>query len=117
MHPDIPESASDYYETPHLAKFAAAGMRFSNGYAPAPVCSPTRISLLTGMTPARLGWTKAAPPEQNHKLIEGDCRKAIRDDETTFAELQARRICHLAFRKMAPFGRRPGAPWLRSERW
>lgn len=90
MHPDIPESASDYYETPHLAKFAAAGMRFSNGYAPAPVCSPTRISLLTGMTPARLGWTKAAPPEQNHKLIEGDCRKAIRDDETTFAELLRR---------------------------
>lgn len=90
MHPDIPESASDYYETPRLAKFAAEGMRFSNGYAPAPVCSPTRISLLTGMTPARLGWTKAAPPERNHKLIEGDCRKAIRDDETTFAELLRR---------------------------
>ena len=90
MHPDIPESASDYYETPHLAKFAAGGMRFSNGYAPAPVCSPTRISLLTGMTPARLGWTKAAPPEQSHKLIEGDSRKAIRDDETTFAELLRR---------------------------
>jgi arylsulfatase A-like enzyme len=90
MHPDIPESASDYYETPHLAKFAAEGMRFSNGYAPAPVCSPTRISLLTGMTPARLGWTKAAPPEENHKLIEGECRKAIRDDETTLAELLRR---------------------------
>ena len=47
MHPDISESASDYYETPHLAKFAAEGMRFSNGYAPAPVCSPTPASVFS----------------------------------------------------------------------
>jgi arylsulfatase A-like enzyme len=90
MHPDMAESRSDYYETPNLAKFATQGMRFSNGYAPAPVCSPTRISLQTGMTPARLGWTKAAPPETGHKLIEGDSRKAIRDEETTIGELLRR---------------------------
>lgn len=90
MHPDLPGSQSDYYETPNLAKFAEQGMRFSNGYAPAPVCSPTRISLLTGMTPARLGWTKAAPPEPGHKLVEGASRKSIRDDETTFPELLRR---------------------------
>ncbi|MEO0054465.1 MAG: hypothetical protein RLZZ50_412 [Verrucomicrobiota bacterium] len=90
MHPDIPASCSDFYETPRLAEFAAQGMRFSNGYAPAPVCSPTRISLLTGMTPARLGWTKAAPAETGHKLIEGDCRKSIRDEEVTIAELLRR---------------------------
>lgn len=87
MHPEIAESRSDYFETPNLEKFAAQGMRFSNGYAPAPVCSPTRISLQTGMTPARLGWTKAAPAETGYRLIEGDNRKAIRDDEVTFAEL------------------------------
>ncbi len=87
MHPDMPGSRSDYYETPRLAAFAAQGMRFSNGYAPAPVCSPTRISLLTGMTSARLGWTKAAPPESGHKLIEGSSRKSILDEETTFPEL------------------------------
>ena len=90
MHPDIAESRSDFFETPNLEKFAAQGMRFSNGYAPAPVCSPTRISLQTGMTPARLGWTKAAPAETGHKLIEGDNRKAIRDEEVTFAELLRR---------------------------
>jgi arylsulfatase A len=90
MHPDIPGSQSDFYETPRLARFAAEGMRFSNGYAPAPVCSPTRISLQTGMTPARLGWTKAAPPEENHRLIEGNSRKAIREEETTIAEILQR---------------------------
>jgi arylsulfatase A-like enzyme len=90
MDPAVRGSQSDYYETPNLAKFAAEGMRFSNGYAPAPVCSPTRISLQTGMTPARLGWTKAAPPEMNHKLVEGGSRKAIRDEETTIAKLLRR---------------------------
>jgi hypothetical protein len=43
MHPDMPNSKSDFYRTPNLEKFAAQAMRFSNGYAPAPVCSPTRI--------------------------------------------------------------------------
>lgn len=87
MHPDLPNSASDFYRTPNLEKFAAQGMRFSAAYAPAPVCSPTRISLQTGMSPAKLGWTKAAPAEEGHRLIEGDNRKSIRPDETTIAEL------------------------------
>jgi arylsulfatase A-like enzyme len=90
MHPDMPNSKSDFYRTPNLEKYAAQGMRFSNGYAPAPVCSPTRIALQTGMNPARLGWTKAAPPESGQKLIEGACRMAIRDDETTIAEVLKR---------------------------
>jgi arylsulfatase A len=90
MHPDMPNSKSDFFRTPNLEKFAAQGMCFSNGYAPAPVCSPTRIALQTGMNPARLGWTKAAPPETGQKLIEGACRKAIRDDETTIAEVLKR---------------------------
>lgn len=87
MHPDLPNSASDFYRTPNLEKFAAEGMRFSAAYAPAPVCSPTRISLQTGMSPAKLGWTKAAPAEEGHKLIEGANRKSIRPDETTIAEM------------------------------
>jgi arylsulfatase A-like enzyme len=90
MHPDMPNSKSDFYRTPNLEKFATQAMRFSNGYAPAPVCSPTRISLQTGMNPARLGWTKAAPPETGQKLIEGTSRKAIRDDEVTIAEVLKR---------------------------
>jgi len=35
--------------TPHIDQFAAEGMRFSNAYAGAPVCGPTRCSLLTGL--------------------------------------------------------------------
>lgn len=87
MHPDVPNSKSDFYRTPNIEKLAAQGMRFSAAYAPAPVCSPTRISLQTGRNPAALGWTKAAPAEVGHRLIEGASRKHIASDEVTVAEL------------------------------
>lgn len=87
MHPDVPESKSSLVQTPNLARLAEQGMRFSAAYAPAPVCSPTRISLQTGRNPAALGWTKAAPAEQGHRLIEGGNRKSIRDDEVTIGQM------------------------------
>jgi uncharacterized sulfatase len=44
-----------FIETPHADRLAREGMRFTEAYAAAPVCSPTRASLLTGQHPARLG--------------------------------------------------------------
>jgi arylsulfatase A-like enzyme len=87
MHPDVAGSKSEVFRTPHLEKLAAQGMRFSAAYAPAPVCSPTRVSLQTGRSPAALHWTKAAPPEAGRKLTEPTNAKAIGDQETTVAEL------------------------------
>ena len=49
-----PDSCSDFYRTPALERMARQGMVFSSAYAPAPVCSPTRDSILYGQTPARL---------------------------------------------------------------
>lgn len=48
---------SEYYETPHIDRLAAEGMSFTNAYAAAAVCSPSRAALLTGHYPARLGIT------------------------------------------------------------
>ena len=87
MHPDVPGSKGDIFHTPNLERLASQGMRFSAGYAPASVCSPTRISLMTGKSPAALHWTKAAPPEAGHKLLEPRNVKSISADETTIAEL------------------------------
>ena len=87
MHPNVPGSKGEYFHTPNLERLAAQGMRFSAAYAPATVCSPTRASLLTGKSPAKLHWTKAAPPEEGHKLIEPRLIKSISATETTFAEL------------------------------
>lgn len=40
---------------PNLDAMAKAGLRFNRFYAAAPVCSPTRASVLTGRIPARTG--------------------------------------------------------------
>ncbi len=44
---------NDYHETPNLDKLAKRGMRFTNAYAAAPLCSATRASILSGWAPAR----------------------------------------------------------------
>jgi arylsulfatase A len=56
--PDDPRSKSDYYQTPQMERLAKSGMRMTNGYAPAPFCSPTRKSILTGLTPAKHEYQK-----------------------------------------------------------
>ena len=58
MDDRIPGSASDYYRTPNIERLGRSGMHFSNGYASAPVCSPTRYSIQFGQTPARLRMTQ-----------------------------------------------------------
>jgi len=55
MDPSLPEGASGYLETPNLERLAQAGMRFSNAYAPAPFCTPTRRSILCGTNAAHSG--------------------------------------------------------------
>jgi arylsulfatase A-like enzyme len=42
-----------FYDTPNLQRLADSGMRFTDGYAACPVCSPTRSAVLTGQWPAR----------------------------------------------------------------
>lgn len=41
------------YATPHLDKLASQGIRFTNAYAAAPLCTPTRAALMTGRYPAK----------------------------------------------------------------
>jgi len=53
MHNE-PGSKSDYFETPNLELLAERGIRFSDAYAAAPVCAPSRYSIQFGKTPARL---------------------------------------------------------------
>ncbi len=55
MNNNIPNSKSDFYETPQIEKLASKGMRFSNGYAPCALCCPTRRSIQFGQSPARQG--------------------------------------------------------------
>ena len=93
MHDGVPGSKSDYYRTPSLERLARQGMRFSSAYAPSPVCSPTRYSLLTGKSPAQLHWTKASPvmtADDGFKLIPPAIVRQIADRETTIGEILKR---------------------------
>ncbi len=44
-----------HIKTPHLNRLAADGIRFTDFYSAAPVCSPSRVGLLTGRSPNRAG--------------------------------------------------------------
>lgn len=80
-------SASDYYLTPALESLAEGGMTFSQGYAPAPKCSPTRCSVLTGQTPARNKFTTTdTNVETDRKLIPPASTILIDSDDMTVAE-------------------------------
>ncbi len=48
-------SACGEMRTPHLAQLAAGGMRFSNAFAATPVCSPSRMTYMTGKLPSQHG--------------------------------------------------------------
>jgi arylsulfatase A len=48
---------SKYYETPQIDRMAAEGILFTDAYAAAAVCSPTRSAIQTGKYPARTGIT------------------------------------------------------------
>ena len=54
---DLSCYGSSFYETPNIDRLASQGMRFTDAYAAATVCSPTRAAILTGKTPARLHLT------------------------------------------------------------
>lgn len=64
--------------TPHIDALAAAGARFTQGYAAACVCSPSRVGLLTGRHPARTG--------QDH-LINRDPARFLSREETLLPQL------------------------------
>jgi arylsulfatase A-like enzyme len=57
-----------FNETPNLDKLASQGMRFTQAYASAPVCSPYRAALMTGRYPARLGITDYLRPNDPKHL-------------------------------------------------
>ena len=81
---------ADLHETPNIDAFAETGIRFTNAYAAAAICTPTRAALLTGKSPARLNmtiWREAAINNQfTRKLIPPDVSANLPLEEVTLSE-------------------------------
>lgn len=76
-----------HIQTPNLNRLAETGIRLTDCYSAAPVCSPSRVGLLTGRSPNRAGiydWIPAAGDE-----AKPDARDQVhlRKDEVTVAHL------------------------------
>jgi len=75
-----------FYETPHIDSLATTGIRFTNGYAACPVCSPTRASIMTGKYPQRTGITDYIAGKRAGKLLPAPNREELALEEVTIAE-------------------------------
>ena len=67
-------SKSDYYETPNIERIASKAVIFSNAYASAPVCAPSRYSIQFGQTPARIQMIRVG---MNTEHIDHDSELTI----------------------------------------
>jgi arylsulfatase A-like enzyme len=89
---DAGVQGSDFFETPNIDRLAREGMRFTQAYAAAAICSPTRAAILTGKSPARLDitiWHEGAVRggSKNKRLLEAKAVANLPLAEVTLAEL------------------------------
>ncbi|MEO2163499.1 MAG: sulfatase [bacterium] len=87
---DLACYGSPVHRTPHLDALAAGGMVFTNAYANAPNCAPTRAALMSGLYAPRTGiYTvsgSARGKAKNRKLIPTPNRTDLDESFVTLAE-------------------------------
>ena len=90
---DLGVQGSRYYETPNLDHLAAQGMRFTDAYANAPNCAPSRAALLSGQYAPRTGiYTVGAAdrgPTEIRALVPVANQTELALDVVTLAETLA----------------------------
>ena len=102
-----PNNPGSFYETPNLEILATEGMKFTNAYASCPVCSPTRASIMTGKSPARLhitDWIPGRDPK-DCKLLGPKDKHQLDLEEITIAEAlkeQGYTTCHIGKWHLGP---------------
>ncbi len=79
--------ATDLY-TPHMDALAQSGVRFTQFYVAAPVCSPSRASMLTGLNPHEAGLPGNASSQEGHK--------GMPTEKVTIAEIMKENGYHTA---------------------
>ena len=75
-----------FYETPNVDRLAGEGMRFTQGYAANPVCSPTRYSIMTGKYPSRVDATNFFSGRRGGRFNPAPLNDRMPLEEVTLAE-------------------------------
>ncbi|MCT4591316.1 MAG: sulfatase [Carboxylicivirga sp.] len=87
---DVAYNGSQYYETPNIDKMAKEGMVFTNAYANAANCAPTRASLMSGLYATRHGVYTVGNPargkSKERRLIPTPNKTILDGSFTTLAE-------------------------------
>ena len=98
---DVGYAGSRFYRTPNIDRLARDGMRFSQAYSAACVCSPSRAAIFSGKNPARTAlttvWSGGEGPDDRlfdrsknqggvNQYLEARQRHALPKGEVTFAQ-------------------------------
>ncbi|MEC5128212.1 sulfatase [Verrucomicrobiales bacterium BCK34] len=84
---DVGFNGSTFHKTPNIDALAQSGVQFTNGYAAASVCSPTRASILTGRHPVSVNITDWIPGNSDTgKFQKLEDRDNLALEEVTIAE-------------------------------
>ena len=75
-----------FYNTPNIDRLARDAMRFTNGYAANPVCSPTRYSIMTGKHPSRVDATNFFSGTRAGRFLPAPLNDRMALSEVTIAE-------------------------------
>ena len=75
-----------FYETPNVDRLAASGMRFTDGYAANPVCSPSRYGIMSGKHPSRIDATNYFVGKRAGKFAPAPMTDRMPLEEVTMAE-------------------------------
>ncbi|QEG20683.1 sulfatase [Mariniblastus fucicola] len=88
---DLKCQGSKYYQTPNVDRLASEGMRFTNAYASASNCAPSRACMMTGQYGPRHGvftvQNSDRGPAKARKLIPVRNKTSISEDHFTIADL------------------------------
>lgn len=99
---DLNFMGSDFYETPNIDALSSKGMIFSNGYASAANCAPSRACMMTGQYTPRHGiytvGNSNRGESRDRKLLPTTNTEVLADDQVTIADLlhlTGYKTCHI----------------------
>ena len=86
-HGDLECYGHPHIKTPNLNRLAQSGIRFTDFYSSAPVCSPSRVGLMTGRIPNRAGVYDWIPPWRNKPRPDAREQVHARSNEVFLPQL------------------------------